>query len=82
MKNIYLKNYKINDIDLYFFKKYNIFFLKNFLGIYSFFLPSYYFYKNNDNHYFLLFSFLIFFLKILFLIFFVIIIIVIFILYV
>jgi hypothetical protein len=42
-----LKFYKLNDnLDLYFLKKYNIFFLKTFLGIYFFYLPSFYFYKN------------------------------------
>jgi hypothetical protein len=51
MKLINLRIYKfINKLDLYFLKKYNIFFLKTFLGIYFFFLPSYYFYKSIDKN--------------------------------
>lgn len=51
---MYLVNLKvynlINNLDLYFFKKYNIFFLKSFLGIFYFYLPSYYFYKDINNN--------------------------------
>jgi hypothetical protein len=51
MKLINLKIYKfLNNLDLYFLKKYNIFFLKTFLGIFFFFLPSYYFYKSIDKY--------------------------------
>lgn len=45
-----LKIYKFyNNLDLYFLKKYNIFFLKTFLGIFYYYLPSYYFYKISNE---------------------------------
>jgi hypothetical protein len=50
MKLIIYKNYKLNEkTDIFFNKKYNIFFIKNILGIIYFFLPSYFFFKNKNE---------------------------------
>lgn len=50
MHSLILKNYKLNkNIDLSFINKYNIFILKNIIGIIIFYLPSYFFYKKKNN---------------------------------
>ena len=51
MKLILSKNYILNkDLNLYLDIKYNIFFLKTLLGLFYFYLPSYYFYKHIKNN--------------------------------
>lgn len=57
MKLILSKNYILNkDLNLYLDIKYNIFFLKTLLGLFYFYLPSYYFYKHIKNNISFIFS--------------------------
>ena len=50
MRSIITKNYILNkNIDLTFSKKYNLFILKNVIGIMVFYLPSYYFFRDVNN---------------------------------
>src|SRR5688572_18890462 len=50
MQSSILKNYKLNkNIDLIFIKKYNLFVLRNIIGIIVYYLPSYFFHKINNN---------------------------------
>jgi hypothetical protein len=57
MKLVLYKNYKLNkNINLFLDKKYNIFYLKTLIGIFFFYLPSYYFFKNYKNNISFIFS--------------------------
>ena len=50
MRSVILKNYKLNkSLDLIFINKYNLFVLKNMIGIIVFYLPSYFFHKVENN---------------------------------
>lgn len=50
MRSIILKNYTLDkNIDLKFINKYNLFVLKNLIGIIVFYLPSYFFHKVKNN---------------------------------
>ncbi len=57
MKLILFKNYILNkNLDIYLNKIYNIFYLNTLFGLFYFYLPSYYFYKQNPNNISLIFN--------------------------
>lgn len=57
MKLILHNTYNLNkDLDIYINKNYNIFIIKTLIGLFSFYLPSYYFLKNSKDQISIIFN--------------------------